>query len=59
MKAAGLRAWPRLERLFGADGAYRVHQTLNHVKVMIEGVRISAKAYAGMALVPLGAPPEA
>ena len=50
-KAAGLRGWPRMEHVFSADGPYRVHQALNHVKVVIDG-DVTAKAYAGMALVP-------
>jgi len=57
-KAAGLRRWPRMEHVFAADGPYRVHQALNHVKVVIDG-DVTAKAYAGMALVAPGARPEA
>lgn len=47
-KAQGLRAWPRLEPLFAEDGVYRIRQTINHVKVVVERGEVTAKAYAGM-----------
>ena len=53
-KAEGLRAWPRAERLFGPGGVYRVHQTINHVKVVVEPGRIAAKAYAAVVVRPPG-----
>lgn len=46
-----------MEHVFGTDGPYRVHQALNHVKSVLDEGRVSAKAYAGMALTPFGAIP--
>ena len=53
-KAEGLRAWPRTERLIGPGGVYRVHQTINHVKVVVAHGRIAAKAYAAVVVRPPG-----
>ena len=47
-KAEGLRAWPRAGRLIGPGGVYRVHQTINHIKVVVAHGRIAAKAYAAV-----------
>ena len=47
-KAEGLRAWPRVERLIGPGGVYRLHSTINHIKVVVEHGRIAAKAYAAV-----------
>ena len=53
-KAEGLRAWPRAGRLIGPGGVYRVHQTINHVKVVVAHGRIAAKAYAAVVVRPPG-----
>ena len=53
-KAEGLRAWPRAERLIGPGGVYRVHRTINHVKVVVAPGRIAAKAYAAVVVRPPG-----
>ena len=53
-KAEGLRTWPRAERLIGPGGVYGTHQTINHIKVVVEHGRIVAKAYAAMVVRPLG-----
>jgi len=46
-KARGLKAWPRVEQVFDANGVYRVQQSINHVKVVVDRGTIAAKAYAG------------
>ena len=56
-KAAGLRDWPRSERLFGAEGISVVRQGINHVKIVVErDAAPVAKAYAGMAVRPYRPP---
>ena len=52
-KAKGLRAWPRAERLIGPGGIYRLHSTINHVKVVVEHDDITAKAYTAVYVHPL------
>lgn len=50
-KAAGLRAWPRIDRLLGDGAAYRVRQGIHHLKVVIEpGAATFAKGYLAMEL---------
>ncbi|MYH27263.1 MAG: hypothetical protein F4137_00040 [Acidobacteria bacterium] len=51
-KAEGLRAWPRSTRLIGPGGVYRIHRTINHIKVVVAQGRIVAKAYAAMVVRP-------
>ena len=46
-KARGLKAWPRVEQVFDATGVYRVQQSINHVKVVVDRGATAAKAYAG------------
>ena len=46
-KAFGLKAWPRVEYVFDETGVYRVHQSINHVKVVVDRGTTAAKAYAG------------
>ena len=46
-KARGLKAWPRVEQVFDATGVYRVQQSINHVKVVVDRGTTAAKAYAG------------
>ncbi len=53
VKAEGLRAWPRLERLIGPGGIYRLHSTINHFKVVVENGCLTAKAYAAVYSAPL------
>ena len=48
-KAAGLRDWPGVERLFTATGMLVVRQGINHVKIVVErNAAPVAKAYVGM-----------
>ena len=46
-KAIGLKAWPRVEQVFDQGKVYRVRQSINHVKVLVDRGTITAKAYAG------------
>ena len=53
-KAAGLRAWPRSERLFDGAGVSAVRMGINHVKIVVERNKAPvAKAYAGMEVRPV------
>lgn len=47
-KAHGLKSWPRVEQVFDHGKVYRVRQSFNHVKVVVEPRGTTAKAYAGM-----------
>ncbi|MDE0702579.1 MAG: hypothetical protein OXH59_02535 [Rhodospirillaceae bacterium] len=49
-KAAGLVAWPRHHNVYGAQGVFRLHMGINHVKVTFREERIEAKAYTGLKL---------
>lgn len=55
-KAAGLRAWSGRRRVFTAWGVRIACRGVNHVKVSFGGAAPSAKAYAGLALLPPAAP---
>lgn len=46
-KARGLKAWPRVEQVFDQAGVYRVRQSINHIKVVVDRGSTTAKAYAG------------
>ena len=46
-KARGLKAWPLVEHLFDQGKVYRVRQSINHVKVVVDRGTAAAKAYAG------------
>ena len=53
-KAAGLRGWPGVERLFIEAGIFVVRQGINHVKIVVErNAAPVAKAYVGMDVRPL------
>ncbi len=52
-KAEGLLAWPGLHTVFGDGGGYQLYMGINHVKVLIEGDDLRAKAYGGLRLLPL------
>ena len=53
-KAAGLRNWPGVDRLFTEAGVFVVRQGINHVKIVVErNAAPVAKAYAGMDARPL------
>lgn len=52
-KADGLLSWPGQARLFGDDGIYLLHMGINHIKLVIDGERLRAKAYAGLKYYPL------
>ena len=40
-----------MEFFFGRDGVYKVRQTVNHIKLVIERGTVTAKGYAGMDVV--------
>ena len=47
-KGQGMAAWPQLDHVLTKGGVYRVRQTINHVKLVMDGGDITAKAYAGI-----------
>ena len=48
-KASGLRAWPRIERLYGPEGVHLLYMGINHVKLLIgDGREARWKAYTGL-----------
>ena len=53
-KAEGLLSWPKCHNVYGKDGAYRLYMGINHVKLVIDGAHMQAKAYAGLKCYPLG-----
>lgn len=52
-KAEGLLSWPKRNKLYGDNGAYHLSMGINHVKMVIDGERLQAKAYAGLQCYPL------
>ncbi len=46
-KAKGLKAWPLVEQVFDQGKVYKVQQSINHVKVVVDRGSTAAKAYAG------------
>ena len=52
-KTRGLQEWPRVESLFAEEGVFRMRQTINHVKVVMDRGNRSVKAYAGMHVIRL------
>ena len=46
-KAEGLKAWSRVEQVFDQARVYRLRQSINHVKVVVDRGTTAAKAYAG------------
>lgn len=52
-KAEGLLSWPKCNNIYGPDGAYRLYMGINHIKMVIDGERLQAKAYAGLQCCPL------
>ena len=48
-KARGLLQWCALERMYGRRRMFIVYKGINHVKLMVTGAEVAAKAYAGMA----------
>jgi len=52
-KALGLLSWPKHTKVFSRTGVYRLYMGINHVKMIIDGEDLSAKAYAGLELLPL------
>ena len=48
VKAGGMAEWPRTEILFGKDSVYKIRQTVNHVKMVIDGGTVRAKGYVAM-----------
>ena len=51
-KAQGLRAWPGRVKVYEKQGVFFMYRGINHVKIVIEGDAVSAKAYAGMSYAP-------
>ncbi len=51
-KGQGLKAWPRVEQAFDQAGVYLVRQSINHVKAVVDRGSTTAKAYAGMLVLP-------
>lgn len=47
-KADGLAEWPGIEMFFGRDGVYKVRQTVNHIKLVVDQGTVHAKGYAAM-----------
>ena len=47
-RANGLAEWPGIEFFFGRDGVYKIRQTVNHIKLVIERGTVRVKGYAGM-----------
>ena len=47
-KGRGMAAWPQLNQVLAEDGVYRVRQSINHVKLVMDRGEITAKAYAGI-----------
>ena len=47
-KGRGMAAWPQLNHMFAEDGLYRVRQSINHVKLVMDRGEITSKAYAGI-----------
>ncbi|MXW93168.1 MAG: hypothetical protein F4114_02320 [Rhodospirillaceae bacterium] len=56
-KADGLLSWPKYETVFGREEVFRLHMGINHVKIVIGGERLQAKAYAGLKFAPLDSQP--
>ena len=52
-KVEGLLSWPKCHNVYGKDGAYRLNMGINHVKMVVDGERLQAKAYAGLKCYPL------
>ena len=47
-KADGLAEWPGIEIFFGQDGVYKVRQTINHIKLVIDRGAVRVKGYAAV-----------
>ena len=47
-KGRGMAAWPQMDQVFAAGGVYRVRQSINHVKLIMDRGEITSKAYAGI-----------
>lgn len=52
-KARGLRRWPGKETVFRGRRAFLVYRGINHIKIVIDGAAVHAKAYVGMTCVPV------
>ena len=61
-KARGLRRWPGKETVFRGRRAFLLYRGINHIKIVIDGAAMHAKAYVGMTCIPVtngsGAPRE-
>ena len=61
-KARGLRRWPGKETVFRGRRAFLLYRGINHIKIVLDGPAVHAKAYVGMTCVPVtggsGAPRE-
>ena len=52
-KAEGLLSWPKRINLYGVGEVDRLYMGINHVKMVVDGKRLQAKAYAGLKCHPL------
>ena len=52
-KADGLLSWPKQCVLYGANGSYRLRMGINHIKIVMDGEHMRAKAYTGLQCFPL------
>lgn len=55
-KAQGLLEWPGRTQLFTNEGIATLYKGINHLKLVIDGDRVGAKAYCGLLYTPL--PPK-
>ena len=53
-KVGGLRDWPGREAVFEEQGAFVVYRGINHIKVVVNGEAVHAKAYVGLSYIPVG-----
>ena len=51
-KAAALLSWPTGDYLLTEDGVHQLLTGINHLKLVLYGDRIAAKAYMGAFLLP-------
>ena len=52
-KARGLRRWPGKETVFRGRRALLLYRGINHIKIVIDGAAVHAKAYVGVTCAPV------
>ncbi|MYD77817.1 MAG: hypothetical protein F4239_02560 [Gammaproteobacteria bacterium] len=52
-KGTGILSWPRSNKIFTNNRVYRLYMGINHVKFVVSGESIHAKAYAGLNFAPI------